>query len=39
MDLDHNEIKTNGIRLHVVQAGPKSEVPVLLHGFLQFWYG
>jgi epoxide hydrolase 4 len=38
MDLEHNTIKTNGIRLHVVQAGPKSGVPVLLlHGFPEDW--
>jgi epoxide hydrolase 4 len=40
MELEHNTIETNGIRLHVVQAGPKSGVPVvLLHGFPEFWYG
>jgi epoxide hydrolase 4 len=40
MDLEHSTMKTNGIRLHVVQAGPKSGVPVLLlHGFPEFWYG
>ena len=40
MDLEHSTIKTNGIRLHVAQAGPKSGVPVLLlHGFPEFWYG
>lgn len=40
MDLEHSTIKTNGIRLHVVQAGPKSGVPVLLlHGFPEFYYG
>jgi pimeloyl-ACP methyl ester carboxylesterase len=40
MDLEHSVIKTNGIRLHVVQAGPKSGVPILLlHGFPEFWYG
>jgi len=40
MDLEHSTIKTNGIRLHVVQTGPKSGVPVLLlHGFPEFWYG
>jgi epoxide hydrolase 4 len=38
MDLEHNTIKTNGIRLHVVQAGPQSGVPVLLlHGFPENW--
>ena len=40
MELEHSYIETNGIHLHVVQAGPKSGVPViLLHGFPEFWYG
>jgi pimeloyl-ACP methyl ester carboxylesterase len=40
MELEHSTIKTNGIRLHVVQAGPQSGIPVmLLHGFPEFWYG
>jgi pimeloyl-ACP methyl ester carboxylesterase len=40
MDLEHSTIKTNGIQLHIVQAGPKSGIPViLLHGFPEFWYG
>ena len=40
MELEHSFIETNGIRLHVVQAGPKSGIPVvLLHGFPAFWYG
>jgi pimeloyl-ACP methyl ester carboxylesterase len=40
MELEHNHIETNGIRLHVVQAGPKSGPPILLlHGFPEFWYG
>lgn len=40
MELEHSHIETNGIRLHVVQAGPKSGVPVvLLHGFPEFWRG
>ncbi len=40
MELEHSTIETNGICLHVVQAGPKSGVPVvLLHGFPEFWYG
>jgi len=40
MDLEHSYIETNNIRLHVVQAGPQSGVPVLLlHGFPEFWYG
>ena len=38
MDLEHSTIETNGIRLHVVQAGPKSGIPVvLLHGFPENW--
>jgi len=33
-------IETNGIKLHVVMAGPKNGQPVfLLHGFPEFWYG
>ena len=40
MELEHSFIETNGIHLHVVQAGPKSGIPViLLHGFPEFWYG
>jgi hypothetical protein len=40
MELEYSFINTNGIRLHVVQAGPKSGIPVLLlHGFPEFWYG
>lgn len=40
MELEHRTIKTNGIQLHTVQAGPKSGIPVvLLHGFPEFWYG
>jgi len=40
MELEHSYIETNGVKLHVVQAGPKSGVPiVLLHGFPEFWYG
>ena len=40
MELEHSTIETNGIKLHVVQAGPNSGVPVvLLHGFPEFWYG
>jgi len=40
MELEHSHIHANGIRLHVVQAGPKSGTPViLLHGFREFYYG
>jgi pimeloyl-ACP methyl ester carboxylesterase len=38
MKLEHSTIKTNGVRLHVVQAGPKSGIPMLLlHGFPETW--
>ena len=38
MELEHSYIETNGIRLHVVQAGPQSGPPVvLLHGFPENW--
>jgi pimeloyl-ACP methyl ester carboxylesterase len=38
MDLEQSTVETNGIRLHVVQAGSKSGVPVLLlHGFPEDW--
>ncbi|MDX2139711.1 MAG: alpha/beta hydrolase [Chloroflexota bacterium] len=37
--LDHTHITTNGVRLHVVQAGPADgELVILLHGFPEFWY-
>src|SRR6185436_11046825 len=40
MEMEHSNIETNGVRLHVVQAGPQSGTPVvLLHGFPEFWYG
>jgi pimeloyl-ACP methyl ester carboxylesterase len=38
--LESTFIQTNNIRLHVMQAGPKTGIPVvLLHGFPEFWYG
>lgn len=37
---DHLTIRTNGINLHVVQAGdPRGPLVILLHGFPEFWYG
>jgi pimeloyl-ACP methyl ester carboxylesterase len=40
MKYEETYIETNGIRLHVMQAGPNSGPPViLLHGFPEFWYG
>lgn len=42
MNLDNLEstfIQTNGITLHVMQAGPKDgPLLILLHGFPEFWY-
>lgn len=40
MKLEETYIEANGVRLHVMQAGPKTGPPVLLlHGFPEFWYG
>lgn len=40
MNIEESFVKTNGIRLHVMQAGPSNGKPVvLLHGFPEFWYG
>jgi len=37
---DHSMIKTNGVNLHVVQAGPKKgPLAILLHGFPEYWRG
>ncbi len=37
---DHATIRTNGVNLHVVQAGPlDGPLVILLHGFPEFWYG
>lgn len=39
-DLEHQRIKTNGVELHVVTAGPSDgPLVILLHGFPEFWYG
>lgn len=38
--MQHQDITTNGIRLHVVQDGPADgRLLILLHGFPEFWYG
>jgi pimeloyl-ACP methyl ester carboxylesterase len=40
MNYEATCLKINGIKLHVVMAGPKDGQPViLLHGFPEFWYG
>ncbi len=40
MDKVHHYIQTNGIRLHVVEAGSENKpLVVLLHGFPEFWQG
>ncbi|HHP7237930.1 alpha/beta fold hydrolase [Longibacter sp.] len=39
-DLTHRNVFVNGVRLHVVEAGPSDGEPVvLLHGFPEMWYG
>ncbi len=38
--MEHQQITTNGISLHVVQDGPSAgQLVILLHGFPEFWYG
>jgi len=38
--MEHTTIQTNGVNLHVVQAGkPDAPLMILLHGFPDFWYG
>lgn len=38
--VQHEFVETNGIRLHVAQAGPvEGPLVILLHGFPEFWYG
>ncbi len=38
--ITHRFIPTNGVRLHVAEAGPQDgPLVVLLHGFPEFWYG
>lgn len=40
LELEHQMVSTNGVTLHVVQAGDKNgELVILLHGFPEFWYG
>lgn len=38
--LEYHYLQTNGINLHVVEAGPADgPLVILLHGFPEFWYG
>ncbi len=38
--MESHFVVTNGIRLHVIQAGPESgPLLMFLHGFPEFWYG
>ncbi len=38
--IEHARVETNGITLHVAQAGPADgDLVILLHGFPEFWYG
>ncbi|MFZ1752233.1 MAG: alpha/beta hydrolase [Caldilineaceae bacterium] len=40
MDMQHTSVVTNGINLHVAQAGPESgPLVILLHGFPEYWAG
>jgi pimeloyl-ACP methyl ester carboxylesterase len=40
IELTHREVATNGVRLHVVEAGPPDgPLLLLLHGFPELWYG
>lgn len=40
IQVESKYIKTNGITLHVVTAGPEDgPLVLLLHGFPEFWYG
>lgn len=38
--VEHEYVQTNGVTLHVAQAGPQDgPLVILLHGFPEFWYG
>ncbi len=40
MTIEHTTIRSNGIDLHVAQAGPADGPPlILLHGFPEYWGG
>jgi pimeloyl-ACP methyl ester carboxylesterase len=38
-ELRHHQVQTNGVELHVVEAGPLGGPPIVLaHGFPELWY-
>ena len=37
--LRHRFVEANGVRFHLVEAGQSGPLVLLLHGFLDFWYG
>jgi len=38
LQLEHHDVPTNGLRLHVVQCGPvDGPLVILLHGFPEYW--
>jgi pimeloyl-ACP methyl ester carboxylesterase len=38
LTLEHHDVPTNGLRLHVVQCGPlDGPLVILLHGFPEYW--
>ena len=40
ISIEHQFVQTNGITLHVAQAGAEDgALVILLHGFPEFWYG
>lgn len=40
VEITHRFVETNGVRLHVAEAGdPSHPLVLLLHGFPEFWYG
>ncbi|MCC2547775.1 alpha/beta hydrolase [Hymenobacter sp. BT175] len=39
-ELEHHQVATNGLHVHVVQCGPPiGPLVILLHGFPEFWFG